>query len=214
VRRLAITQLGAELDGAWHERPGSSRDFFVTAVEQDAFGDVETFRTADNLAASEEMALGDGPQKIKLERRSYDEQIFDERLHGKKCGVVQGFEVDGSVDCMSGVIKVLADGHFNLGAPFFGDAELWPKPLVDRGAVIHRDEYFKVCAFHGVWFEFAPDSKGFGSLAGCSRGGWAEVFLVLAKQKLIGHTGDVVAYDDVTGFRLCRFFVGERHGSR
>jgi hypothetical protein len=213
VRRSAVAQVGAEADGTWHERSTPSRDFFASAVKQDAFGDVETLRAADDLAAGEKMAFGDGTQEIKLERRSYDEQILDEGLHCKKCCVVEGFEIHGSVNRTSSVIKVLADGHFNLGAPFFGDAELWLEPFVDGGAVIHRDECFEVCSFHGVWFEFAPDSKGFGSLAGCRSCGWTEMLVVLAKQKLVGHSGDVVAYDDVAGFCLGRFFVGERHGS-
>jgi len=148
--RLAITQLGAELDGTRHERSTSTRDFFAAAVEENAFCDIETFRTADNLSASEEMAFGDRPQEIKLERGSYDKQIFDERLDGKKCGVVQRFEIHGSVNCASGMIKVLTDRHFNLRVALFSDAEMRPEPFVDRGVVIHRDERFKVCAFHGL----------------------------------------------------------------
>ncbi len=148
--RLAIAQLGAELDGTGHERSTSTRDFFAATVEENAFSDIETLRTADDLSASEEMAFGDRPQEIKLERGSYDKQIFDERLDGKKCGVVQCFEIYGSVNCASGMIKFLTDGHFNLRVAFFRDAELRPKPFVDRGVVIHCDERFKVCAFHGV----------------------------------------------------------------
>jgi len=160
------------------------------------------------------MAFGDGPQEIKLKRGSYDEQILDERLDGKKCGVVQGFEIHGSVNRAGGVVKVFADGHFNLGASFFGDAELWPEPFVYRGAVIHRDECFKVCAFHGARFGSLRDLKGIGSLACCRSGGWAEMFLVLAKQKLVGHSGDVIAYDDVAGFRAGRLFMRSGHGTR
>ena len=40
------------------------------------------------------------------------------------------------------------------------------------------------------------------------------MFLVLAKQKLVGHSGDVVAYDDVAGFCAGRFFVRGRHRAR
>jgi hypothetical protein len=213
MRRSAVAQLRTELDGTRHERSTSARDFFATAVEQDAFGDVETLRAADDFAAGEEMAFGDGSQEIKLERRSYNEQILDERLHGEKCGVVQGFEIDGSVYCASRVIKVLTDGHFNLCAPLFRDAELRPEPFVDRGAVVHCDECLKVCAFHSVGFEIAPGLKGFGSLARGGSSRWAELLLVLAKQKLVGHTSNVVAYDDVASFRVGRLFVGERHGT-
>lgn len=48
----------------------------------------------------------------------------------------------------------------------------------------------------------APGLKGFRGLPLGRRGSWAEVFLVLAKQKLVGHSGDVIAYDDVAGFGL------------
>ena len=40
------------------------------------------------------------------------------------------------------------------------------------------------------------------------------MFLVLAKQKLVGHAGDVVAYDDVASFCAGRIFVGWRHRTR
>ena len=36
---------------------------------------------------------------------------------------------------------------------------------------------------------------------------------MLAKQKLIGHTGDVIADDDMPCFRASRFFMRKRHGS-
>lgn len=40
------------------------------------------------------------------------------------------------------------------------------------------------------------------------------MLLVLAKQELIGHAGDVIANDDVTGFCVGRFFVRDGHGAR
>jgi hypothetical protein len=138
------------LDRAWHERPTPTSDFFAAAVEEDTLGDVETFRTANDLATGEEMAFGDWPQEIKLERGSYNEQIPDERLHSEKGCVVKGFEINGSVNRSGRVIEVLTHGHFNLGAAFLRDAKLRPEPFVDGCTVIHCDERFKVCAFHVV----------------------------------------------------------------
>ena len=82
--RSAVTQFGAELHGTGHEGSAAASDFFAAAVEEDAFGDVEPFRTADDLAAAEKMAFGDGPQKVELERRGHDEEIRDDRLDREK----------------------------------------------------------------------------------------------------------------------------------
>jgi len=46
----------------------------------------------------------------------------------------------------------------------------------------------------------APELRRFGILARGRGPSLTEMFLVLAKQKLVGHPGDVIAYDDVTGF--------------
>src|SRR5208282_1733404 len=209
----AVTQFWAELDGAWHERSTSAGDFFAAAVEEDAFGDIEALRAADDLAAGEELAFGDRPQKVELEGRSYDEKIFDERLHGKECRVVQRFEIDGSVNRASGVVEILAHGELNLRTSLFGDAKQRPKPFVDRGTVIHGDERFKVCAFHGVGCGLLRDLRGFGSLARGRSSSGPEMFLVLAKQKLVGHSCDVIAHDDVACFAAGGFFVRRGHGA-
>jgi len=37
------------------------------------------------------------------------------------------------------------------------------------------------------------------------------MFVMAAKEELIGHTGDVIADDDVARFRLCVFLVGTWH---
>jgi len=148
--RSAVAQLGAKLDGTWHKGSASASDFLATAVEEDAFGDVEAFRAADDLAAGEQMAFGDGPQKIKLERSSYDKKIGNERLDGEKCRVVQHFEINRSVNGVSRMIKVLAYGHFNFRASFYRDAQRRAEPFIDGRVIVHGDEYFKVFAFHGV----------------------------------------------------------------
>lgn len=55
--RSAVTQLGAELDGAWHEGSGPASDFLAAAVKQNAFGNIKAFRTADDMAAREELTI-------------------------------------------------------------------------------------------------------------------------------------------------------------
>ena len=40
------------------------------------------------------------------------------------------------------------------------------------------------------------------------------MFVMLAKQKLIGHSGDVVANNDVPRFRLRKLFIESRHRAR
>lgn len=40
------------------------------------------------------------------------------------------------------------------------------------------------------------------------------MLLMLAKQELIGHSSDVIANDDVAGFRLDQIFVRRGHGPR
>src|SRR6267378_4877028 len=44
-----------------------------------------------------------------------------------------------------------------------------------------------------------------------SMGSIAEMLVMLAKQKLIGHSGDVVAHNDVPGFRSRKLFVESGH---
>ena len=76
----------------------------------------------------------------------------DERLHGEKGGVVQRLEINGSVNRPARMMEIVTHGQLNFRAAFFGDAETRPEPLVDRCAVIHRDERLEVCAFHVVRF--------------------------------------------------------------
>src|SRR5580704_6525253 len=118
----AVAKFAAELNGARHEGPGSASDFSAAAVEENSFGYVEAFRAADDLAPREQMAFGDGPQKIELERRGHDKEICDDRLDGEKCRVVQRFEIHRSVNRASRMMEVLTHGHLNLRAPFFGNA--------------------------------------------------------------------------------------------
>src|SRR5580704_917721 len=96
------------------------------------------------------MAFGNRAQEIKLERGSYYEDVSNNRLGGKKRRVVQRLEINASVNRLSGVVEVLANRHFNLRASFLGNSEQRTKPFVDRGAVIHLDQRFKVCVFHSA----------------------------------------------------------------
>src|SRR5690348_4152479 len=132
---LAVAEFGTKRDSAGHKGAGTARDFLAARIEQHTISDVQALRAADHGAAREKLAVGNGPQEIKVEGRCEHEDIGDAGLHGEKGGVVESFEIHGAVNGARSVVEVFADQQINFGSAFGRNAEARLEPLVDGSGV-------------------------------------------------------------------------------